>query len=149
MEVGRVSWIAFTPIKGLRLRQVAEAELTGHGIAGDRRFHLIDERGHLTNSKRVGCLQQVSASWDEAAGRLALHFPDGSTVEDEISLRAPVTTNFYGRPVDGSFVDGPFAEALSALAGASLRLVQPNESGAGVDRGGEGAVTILSEGSLE
>jgi uncharacterized protein YcbX len=149
MEVGRVSWIAYTPVKGLRLQQVAAAELTERGIAGDRRFHLIDERGHLRNSKRVGSLQQVSASWDESAGRLALHLPDGSKVEDALTLGDPVTTNFYGRPVDGSFVDGPFSKALSEFTGVTLRLVQPSQSGDGVDRGTEGAVTILSQGSLD
>ena len=145
----RVSWIAYTPVKGLRLQQLAEAELAGDGIAGDRRFHLVDERGHLTNSKRVGSLQQVSASWDEDAGRLVLHFPDGSTVASEVKPADSVTTNFYGRPVEGAFVDGPFSAALSDFAGTALRLVQPVRPGAGVDRGSEGAVTILSQGSLE
>ena len=145
----RVSWIAYTPVKGLRLQEVPEAELTPDGIAGDRTFHLIDERGRLTNSKRVGSLQQVTASWDEAAGSLALHFPDGMTVADKVGRGAPVTTDFYGRAVDGAFVDGPFSDALSEFAGTTLRLVRPDQSGAGVDRGREGAVTILSQGSLE
>jgi uncharacterized protein YcbX len=145
----RISWIAYTPVKGLRLQLVSEAALTRDGIAGDRSFHLIDERGHLTNSKRVGSLQQVTASWDEASGSLALHFPDGSTVADEVRRGAPVTTNFYGRPVDGAFVEGPFSDALSDFAGTTLRLVRPDQAGAGVDRGSEGAVTILAQGSLE
>jgi uncharacterized protein YcbX len=50
---------------------------------------------------------------------------------------------------DGSFVDGPFSKALSEFTGVTLRLVQPSQSGDGVDRGTEGAVTILSQGSLD
>jgi uncharacterized protein YcbX len=149
MAIGHVSWISYTPVKGLRLVQLDEAEVTDVGLPGDRRFHLIDERGHLTNSKRIGALQQVSASWDEDAGRLALHFPDGSVVEDGITLGEANTTNFYGRPVQGALVEGPFSDALSEFAGTPLRLVQPGKPGGGVDRGRKGAVTILSEGSLE
>lgn len=145
----RVAWIAYTPVKGLRLRNLQEVELTEIGIPGDRRFHLINERGHLTNGKRVGALQQVSADWDEPSGRLTLRFPDGSVVEDHVRTNgAEVTTSFYGRPVEGALVDGPFSQALTDFTGETLRLVQPHDAGVGIDRGREGAVTLLSEGSL-
>lgn len=146
---GRVSWISFTPVKGLRLTQLDEAELSEAGMPGDRRFHLVDERGKLTNSKRIGTLQQVRADWDEDSALLTLHFPDGSTVADHVAGGGePLTTSFYGRPVDGQVVRGPFAAALSEFTGTPLRLVQPNDAGVGIDRGREGAVTLLSEGSL-
>jgi uncharacterized protein YcbX len=147
VEAGRVSWIAYAPVKGLRLAELDEVELTDTGIPGDRRFHLIDARGHLVNSKRIGELLEVVASWE--GGRLALRFPDGSVVESDVADGEPVTTNFYGRPVTGALVQGPFSEALSDFTGASLRLVRPDESGAGVDRGPAGAVTMLSQGALQ
>src|SRR3954453_10947371 len=109
-----VTWISYTPVKGLRLQTVDEAELTELGIPGDRRFHLIDERGLLTNSKRVGSLQQVRAGWEGGTQRLTLPFPDGDIVEDEVQTNGErVTTNFYGRPVEGALVGEPFESALS------------------------------------
>jgi uncharacterized protein YcbX len=125
-----------------------QIDLTERGAPGDRRFHLINERGHLTNAKRVGSLQQVEADWDEDAARLTLRFPDGSTVSEEVRTDGEVTTSFYGRPVDGRFVTGPFSAALSEFTGTELRLVQPTEAGSGIDRGGEGAVTMLTEAAL-
>lgn len=145
-----VTWISYTPVKGLQLQSIGEVELTREGIPGDRRFHLVDEQGHLTNSKRVGTLQQVRAVWDEATSILALHFPDGSVAEDRVSTNgARVTTNFYGRPVEGAVVGEPFESALSTFTGLGLRLVQPLRPGVGIDRGSEGAVTLLSQASLE
>jgi uncharacterized protein YcbX len=66
-------------------------------------------------------------------GRLALRFPDGRLVEGEVDLGEAVRTNFWGRPVDGRLVHGPWAEALSAYAGTSLHLVKTDEPGAGCD----------------
>jgi uncharacterized protein YcbX len=146
---GTVAWISYTPVKGLGLLEPSSVALTERGVADDRRFHIIDARGRLTNAKRVGVLQQVRASWDEAAGRLALRLPDGETVEDEVRLGEPNTTNFYGRPVQGHLVEGPWSRALSDLAGEPLRLVQPDKPGAGIDRGRGGAVSLLSRASLE
>src|SRR5947209_1227401 len=145
---GTVAWISYTAVKGLRLRAVEAVDLSQRGAPGDRRFHLIDQRGHLANAKRVGSLQQVEADWDEESSRLTLHFPSGEVVTDEIRTNGQVTTNFYGRPVDGLIVDGPFAAALSDFTGVALRLVQPAAPGTGIDRGRKGAVTMLSEAAL-
>ena len=146
---GAVTWIAFTPVKGLRLRLLDAIELTERGAPGDRRFHLIDERGFLTNSKRVGSLQQIEAGWDEETGTLSLRFPDREVVSEEVSFDGEVTTSFYGRPVAGRFVAGAFSQAVSDFTKRELRLVQPVEAGSGIDRGAEGAVTLLSESALE
>ena len=125
-----------------------EIELGERGAPGDRRFHLINEAGHLTNAKRVGALQTVEADWDEDTRVLTLRFADGSTLSDEVRTDGEVTTSFYGRPVKGRFVDGPFSKALSEYTGTDLRLVQPDEAGSGIDRGGEGAITMLTEAAL-
>src|SRR4051812_861748 len=142
-------WISYTPVKGLALLQPASVELTERGVFDDRRFHVIDARGRLTNGKRLGVLQQVRPAWDEESAVLGLTFPDGETVSDAVRLSEENTTIFYGRPVRGRLVDGPWNEALSALASEPLRLVQPSRPGAGIDRGRGGAVSLLSRASLE
>ena len=41
---GRVAWISYCPVKGLALGQLEECQLTEAGVAGDRRFFLVDEK---------------------------------------------------------------------------------------------------------
>jgi hypothetical protein len=144
-----VAWITYTPVKGLALVAPEAVELTERGVADDRRFHVIDARGRLTNGKRLGVLQQVRPAWDEASGVLTLTFPDGAVVSDAVRLGEDNVTIFYGRPVPGRLVVGPWNDALSQLAGEPLRLVQPSRAGAGIDRGRGGAVSLLSRASLE
>jgi uncharacterized protein YcbX len=145
----RVAWISVAPVKGLALTQLDEALVEPFGVRENRRFHLIGEDGRLLNGKQIGPLVQVAADWNESARTLALRFPDGARLSGEVELGEPVATNFYGhRDVAGRVVVGPWAGPLSSLAGRSLRLVQPDEPGGGLDRG-RGAVTLLSTASLE
>ena len=144
---GRVAWIAAAPVKGLRLALRDEAVLERTGIAGDRAFYLVDADGRLTNAKRVGELLRACAEVD--GERLCIRFPDGTTVEGDTSLGEAVETNFYGRPVRGRVVHGPWADALSTLAGLSLTLVRTDESGAGLDRGSAAAASVVSTAALE
>lgn len=138
--------IAVAPVKGLALEGQEQVELTAAGVTGDRRFYLVDDTGHLINQKRVPALATVVAV--VANGRVSLRFPDGTVVEDEVVLGAEVTTSFYGRPVAGRHVVGPFGDALSAHAGSPLRLVRAEREGDGVDRGAGAGVSLVSTGSL-
>lgn len=143
-----VAWLALAPVKGLALVQLAEARLESSGLAEDRRFHLVDETGRLVNGKHLPTLVQVVPSWAPASGRLALRFPDGHVVEDEVAVGEAVTTSFYRRPVEGHLVAGPWSEALSAWAGRPLRLVRCDQPGVGVDRGPKASVSIVSTAAL-
>ena len=144
---GRVAWIATAPVKGLRLSLREEAVLGPAGIEEDRAFYLVDGEGHLTNAKRAGGL--LSASAESDGSRLRVRLPDGSAVDGEVELGQPVETNFYGRPVRGRIVHGPWAEALSTVAGVPLALVRADEPGEGLDRGREAAASLVSTAALE
>ena len=145
----RVAWITVAPVKGLALVHRDTVRLEPFGVRENRRFHLIGEDGRLLNGKQLEPLVQVTPAWDEDAGTLALRFPGGGVVAGEVELGEAVVTNFYGRrDVEGRLVVGPWADALSSFVGLPVRLVQPVEPGAGLDRG-RGAVSILSTGSLE
>jgi hypothetical protein len=143
----RLAWISIAPVKGLALVSLTEALLGPDGVAGDRAFHLIDREGRLVNGKRLGRLMVVRSEVD--GDRLALRFPGGTVVDGEIQLGEPVTTNFYGRDVEGRIVRGPWEAALSDYARMTLRLVRVGRPGDGVDRGSRAAATLVGTGSLE
>ena len=92
---------------------------------------------------------RVVSEADRDGRVLALRFPDGTVVAGEVEPGEPVETGFFGRPVQGHLVDGPWSQALSDFAGASLRLIRTDEPGAGSDRGARGTVSLVSAASLE
>lgn len=142
-----VSWLSIAPVKGLALVHPQEVLLERHGVTENRRFYLIDETGRRFGLLRHGRLVQVVPEYDIAAEHLALRFPDGLVAEGEIVLDGEVTTDFYGRPVEGRVVVGPWSDALSAHAGLPLRLVQAKAPGAAVDRG-RGGVSLVADASV-
>jgi uncharacterized protein YcbX len=141
---GHVAWISIAPVKALGLVDRTEVELTENGVADNRRFHLVDDRGVMVNGKRIGPLVAVRPDYDDAAGTLSLTFPDGTVVADAVNAGDTVTSVFFGRPRQGRTVLGPFSAALSEFAGKSLRLVQSVREGGGIDRGRGGAISLLS-----
>lgn len=142
----KVVWIAVAPIKGMALELVDEAQLTEAGIAGDRRFFLVDENDRLVNAKGLGVLQQIRPMYDEATRTLLLHMPNGAIVDGVVETNGEVTANFWGDPKPARVVVGPWSDAISDLAAKNLRLVEPADTAP--DRGRSGATTLLSTGSL-
>jgi hypothetical protein len=82
-------------------------------------------------------------------GSLALEFPDGATYEAEVVLGERIETGFYGRPVTGRIVEGPWNEALSELAGRPIRIARTEHQGDGHDRGRRAGASLVSTGALE
>jgi uncharacterized protein YcbX len=122
------------PVKSTALQHPRTVELTRFGIPSNRRFHLVDERGRLFTGGDHGPLVRISSTFDREAETLSLVFPDGSTVTAEADrLGAAQVTDFWGRPVSGRIVTGPFAEAIGALVGRPLQLVRADEEGDGSD----------------
>ena len=148
MTVRTVAWISVAPVKGLALRSLQKTTLTEAGAAGDRLFHLIDADGRLVNRKQEPALAGIEAASDEVGRVLSLVFPDGSVAAGEPAGGETVTTSFYGRPVAGVVVEGPWSEALTRWTGRALRLVRA-APGQAHDRGPKGAVSLVSTGSLD
>jgi uncharacterized protein len=131
----------------MRLVSVDAIELDTTGVRGDRRFYLVDEDGALVNAKRVPRLLAVRAAAMD--GRLSLGLPDDTTVEGDVQLGEPLETIFYGRPVVGRIVEGPWSDALSELAGRTIRVARTVREGDGVDRGRVAGATLVSTASLD
>jgi uncharacterized protein YcbX len=143
-----VTALAIAPVKGTQLRPVDSVQLDRHGVRENRRFFLIDDKDQMVNSLRLGPLHSVVSSYDSSSRRLSLTFPDGRVLEDEVRLGEEVITSFYSEPMPARVVCGDWSDAISRHVGKSLRLVEAGKQGA-VDRGVDGAVTLISRGSLE
>ena len=78
-----------------------------------------------------------------------LRFPDGSEVVGDVELGERIVTSFFGRPVDGRLVEGPWNDALADYVGRPVRLARTEREGDGVDRGRLAGATLVSTGSLE
>ena len=131
----------------MRLASVEAIELDTTGVRGDRRFYVVDADDALLNAKRAPALLTVRPLVED--GRLALRFPDETTVKGEVRLEDRVETTFYGRPVVGRIVAGPFAEAISDLVGKPVRLARTDREGDGVDRGRMAPASLVSTASLD
>lgn len=141
----QVSRFSIAPVRSLALEHPTEIDLTEVGVVEDRRFFLIDDTGRFIDRTVIGELVQVAAHTDPAATMLRLAFPDGSVVEDEVRLGAPVEIAIHGRTGVGHIVVGPWAEPLSAMFGRGLQVVRCDRPG-GTRRGN--ATSLVSDGSL-
>ena len=82
-------------------------------------------------------------------GNPLLRFPDGSEVVGDVELDAHIVTSFFGRPVEGRLVEGPWSDALSGYVGRPVRLARTEREGDGVDRGRLAGATLVSTASLD
>lgn len=140
-----VARISIAPVKSLGLVHPESVELTAHGASGDRVFAVIDADGRLANGTKHGPLVRVRSAYD--GERLTLTLPDGTDVSDEVRLGEAIAPVFYGEERGARLVEGPFAAALSDVDGSPLRLVRMDD-GEGVDRPGDGLVSLLSTAAL-
>jgi uncharacterized protein len=147
-----VARLSIAPVRGLGLQHPSSIELTDMGVATDRRFYLVDERGRIVDRLTVGRLVQIASETDAEATWLRLTFPDGRVIEGDVRLAEPVRTNVYNRVAVGHVVDGPWAAALSEFAQRQVLLVRCDVPGGTRIREGEtevrNAVSIVSDGSL-
>jgi uncharacterized protein YcbX len=145
----RVAWIHVAPIKALAIQELQQVQLDRRGVENDRRLCIVDPDGRMLNAKRVQRFVAVRPRFDDAMRHLHMAMPDGSNAEGAIDLGRAITVSIYGRSVGARVVDGPWADALSAVAGRRVQLVRFDEPGEGVDRADEGAgASLLAEASL-
>jgi len=144
----RVAGLATTPIKGLRVAARSEVLLKRAGMRGDRRFFLVDERARMVNGKHLGALNTVTAEFDEQEQRLTLAFADDEVLSGVVESGQELEASFFSRARAARTVLGPFSAALSEHAGQPLRLAELAGGSPAVDRGLQGAVTMISRASL-
>jgi len=145
--MARVARISIAPMKALGLVHPESVVLGPRGVAGNRRFWLLEADGRLVSNKRHGSLMQVRPEWDEETRELALTFPDGSRVTGTVELGDEVfEAEMYNHPIASRHVIGPWQEALSRFAGQPLTLLWAEEGAP--DRLYAGTTTIVSRESI-
>jgi uncharacterized protein YcbX len=143
----RVARISIAPVKALGLVHPDEVELGPLGVAGNRRFWLVEADGRLVSNKQHRALLLVRPEWDETSRELALTFPDGARVEGTVELGDDVfEQEMYRHPVASRRVVGPWEEALSRYAGQPLTLLWAEEGAP--DRLHAGTATLVSRESI-
>ena len=141
-----VAEINIAPVKSMALAARDAVNLELGGIPDDRRFYLVNERGRLLTRRQVGKLAQLAASWDAAAERLSIRFPDGTTLAGPPELAGPVWTIVWGRRVRGRALAGDWTPAISEFCGQPAVLMMSDLPGQVFD---EFPVSILSRASVE
>lgn len=145
--MARVARISIAPVKALGLVHLDEVYLGERGVAGNRRFWLIEPDGRLVSNKRHGALMKIRPSWDEETRELALTFPDGTTVAGTVELGDEVfEQEMYKHPIRSRHVVGPWEAALSEYAGLQLTLLWAEEGAP--DRLHAGTATLVSRESV-
>lgn len=143
----RVVRINIAPVKALGLVQADEVELGARGVAGNRRFWLLEPDGRLVNNKRHPTLVQIRPHWDEATHELTLTFPDHASVTGVVELEDEVVDpEIRGYRMASRRVRGPWEDAISAFAGMPLTLLWSEDGFP--DRLYAGTATILSRESV-
>ncbi|MCB0827333.1 MAG: MOSC domain-containing protein [Solirubrobacterales bacterium] len=143
-----VAWISIAPVKGMRLEQLSQVELTRQGAVGDREFFLVDGKGSMISVTRLGPLVEIVADHDRDRGSLALRFPGDRVVSGPVETGPPEPVRFYGLAVEARPVRGDFSGAISDHCGTGLRLMERPDNRPAVDRGSIAGVTLLGAGSL-
>lgn len=143
-----VTALSTAPVKGLRLLSRTDLSLEASGVRENRRFYVIDERSRMVNGKQLGELSTVVADYDDRARTLTLTFADWTDIAGTLALGEPIETSFFSRTAPARPVLGPWSEALSAAVGQPVLLVEAVDAAGAVDRGPQGAVTLISAASL-
>lgn len=100
--MGEVLWLGRYPVKSMLGEELVVAALTDSGLAGDRRYALIDELTGLVASaknprKWRGLLRMTARH--AADGRLEFVLADGRVIRDGDPILDAVLSRAVGRPV--------------------------------------------------
>jgi uncharacterized protein YcbX len=141
-----VKAIHTAPVKSLALQSSRRVSVDFRGIAEDRRFYLINERGRLLTQREVGRLTQVQAEYTPEPELLRLRFPDGRELAGEPQPGRAIGTMVWDRRVRGHILEGDWSEALSEFCGQPVSLVKSDAPGQAFD---EFPISILSQASVD
>lgn len=140
-----VTRLGTTAIKGLRMTEPPEIELTAGGAIGDRAFVLVGPDDGIRSVTLVGALLRLSATFDPDSDQLEVRSDDGRRCAGAVRLGESVVAKAFVGDVPCHEVLGPWSAFISDAAGKPLRLLKIERAGDGSDLA---PVTLLGDGSL-
>lgn len=145
-DLMRIHSIGMVHVKCTRFLNIDSAVITPAGIAGDRRFVLLDGRGRLISPSKHGLYLPLAARVDADETRMSLTFPDGRKIEAPLIYGPVVSFDHLGiRHVAATPVLGKWDAELTAFAGRPSQLFRTQIPNGGVDIK---PITLVSTGSL-
>ena len=119
----RVSDIRIYPVKGLRGQSVAEAVVEPWGLAGDRRYMVVDAAGRFLTQRQLPHMAVIEA--DLVPGGLALSAPGAGriAVAEPDAEAVTVVATVWKNAVPARDAGSDAAAWLSAALGTACRLV--------------------------
>lgn len=141
MQIAR---IGFTPVKGGRHLEHDQVDLTIDGPAGDRMFALVDRtRGQVLRTVENPALLTTSAHWSD--GELSVEIAGRTATAIVHETGEQLDCEYWGRRATVEVLDGPWAEAYSALLGQHVALTRSIGHGQVVYGS---AITIITTSAL-
>ena len=133
------------PVKGLATITPPRIKIDREGVAEDRRLFLLDAAGHVVTLRSHPQLVQLTPDLDLDRGELRVRLPNGDVASSALAdAGGEVHAELYGKQRHGQVLGGDVPAAVSALAGAPVRVVLADRTGVGWD---EGPVSIISRSS--
>jgi uncharacterized protein len=142
----RVRAIHVSAVKSLHLTPVEDATIGADGVEHDRRFMFVDSAGRVATQREMPVLAQVASSYDAETRMLELRLPGERIVREVPAAIGRASVDLWGREVPASVMNGPFAEAISALVGKPLRLLRADDGLRALD---SHPVSLLSQASVD
>lgn len=143
----KVQSLHIYPLKSGRGLSLPTSRLDAFGLAGDRRFMLVDPDGRFITQRELQALAQIVAVVENEELKL-VH--DGKTIVNvDWQARARRTVEIWGQAVSAARADDASNAALSALFGRQVELVHADAETVRISNpawAGEGVRTGFSDG---
>ena len=118
----RVAALHLYPVKGMRGLARAETEVAAHGLAGDRRWMVVDDEGRFLTQRQLPDMAQLEAE-PVADGLVLRHGGDAHAVQRPAADAVRLSVTIWRDTVPVAAAEGASAAWLSARLGRPCRLV--------------------------
>lgn len=124
----QISALAIYPVKSLGPVALDQAEVGPRGLAGDRRWMIVDADGRFVTRREVPALARIGIRLSE--GGYSLCAPEGEAhLPASITGGAPTPVTVWRDTVPALVVDNDASRLISQVAGRALRLAyMPEET---------------------
>ena len=144
----KVHSLHYYPLKSARVIDVAEADIQAWGLAGDRRYMVVDPAGMFITQRELQALAQVTAAEREGVLRLA-KVGEADPVEATFDAARRMPVEVWNSRVTAAVADDATNDTLGRWLGRPVRLVHADAEtrrACSAEWAGEGIETGFADG---